>query len=213
MPSTLTLTADSSDKLRGLELLRTAGLPTPTTVFLRTPPREFPELGCDSVIFRPSLAQSFTAEAVQAASGLVDSLIVRRSEWWVHIQTVQEMVRTWPTIVQPLVHQVSGAIAHYWPREAVLRLAVAETTTRVAQGEDAALTGRLFIAEGQFTTESQEIADEQFQLIDAVSSFAGNLAGLPPMRSWEIEMCLSPHDGLFFLQAQPSTAMYKESWT
>lgn len=210
----MALAADTGDKLRGLELLATAGLRIPATRFLKATPLEFPAFGSsDTVIFRPSIAYSYTAEAVQASSGLVDSLIVRSSEWEFRLDEIREMVETWPTIVQPLIPQVAGAIGHYWMDEAVIRLAIANNTAQIAQGEDAAVTGRIFLEEGAFTTEVEIILPAHLGLVDAVRGQASALTQLPRLAGWELEMCLGEEGDLYFLQAQPSSAAFEDVWT
>ena len=181
-------------------------------MFLKTIPLEFPEFGSDAVIFRPGLAYMYTAEAVQASSGSIDSVVVRRSEWPDRVEEIRRMASTWPTIAQPLIPQAAGAIGHYWPRESVVRLAVAESTSHVAEGRDAAVTGRLFLTDNAFTTESQDIAPAHLQLVDAVRGFIVELMSLPDLPGWEIEMCLSARGGLYFLQAQPSSAAFEDIW-
>lgn len=212
MPNSLARATDTGDKLHGIEILKLAGFPTPPTMPLDSTPERFPEFGVDSVIFRPSLTESFDAEAVQATSGLVDSLIVHRFDWPGRRSAVRRMVETWPTIVQPFIAQSAGAIAHYWSAESTLRIAMAESTARIAEGHDADVSGRLFLMDDRFTTGERELAPQYRQLVEAVRSLTSLFPRLPSITCWELEMCLDSSGGITFLQAQPSTARFIDGW-
>ncbi len=212
MPNSLARATDIGDKLHGIETLKLAGFPTPPTISLGSAPEGFPEFGVDSVIFRPSLTESFDAEAVQATSGLVDSLVVHRLDWPARQPAVRRIVETWPTIVQPLISQSAGAIAHYWSAESTVRIAMAESTARIAEGNDADVAGRLFLMDDRFTTGKRDIAPQYVQLVEAVRGVASLFPRLPINTCWELEMCLDPSGGITFLQAQPSTALFMDGW-
>ncbi|MDX2356154.1 hypothetical protein [Dietzia sp. PP-33] len=201
---------EGGDKRIGIAVLEKAGFLTPKTFFLSTTPKFFPNLDSEAVIFRPSLAGEFEAHAVETTSGTVESLVVHRPEWYQYAHKVATMVETYPTIVQPLVAQSAGAIAHYWPNQEVIRVAIADSTSHVSSGANVQLTGRIFLGEGEFTTNVASIGVQPARVLAAIHELASAFAALPRLQAWELEMCLNEEGTLLLLQAQPSSAPYRE---
>ncbi len=204
--------APGGDKLTGLQLLQVAGIPVPATQVLTSAPAEFPEVSSDVVIFRPNLPTTFDANAVEAHSGEIDSIVVRRGDWLEARAPIAELIAFHEVLLQPYIEHDAGAIAHFWPTAALMRFAIAPHVSSLASGEDAAVDGYLDILNARFVTNTPVITSSVAALIAGVMRIAPRLRSLPVQQGWEFELCLDRFGTVIFLQAQPSSTACPEEW-
>ncbi|AOY74405.1 hypothetical protein ARZXY2_4906 (plasmid) [Arthrobacter sp. ZXY-2] len=207
------LNNEIGDKLIGLQILNGAGIRTPATYRLTTIPEEFPALGTDRVIFRPNLPTPFDADAVESASGAVDSMIVSQNEWPAHRSAIVKLVKTHDLLMQPYIEHEAGAIAHYWPQHSMMRLAIAQDVSSIANGEDAACEGILDFDNIVFITDTSALDTKSVALVAELLRLAPKLKLLPQLEAWEFELCIDLSGCVCFLQAQPSSTECPREWT
>lgn len=206
------IAASGGDKLTGLQLLQLAGIPIPATQVLTSAPAEFPEVSSDIIILRPNLPTAFDANAVEAHSGEIDSIIVERGHWLEARAPVGELIASHEVLLQPYVDHDAGAIAHFWPSAALMRFAIAPHVSSLASGEDASVDGYLDIRNVRFVTNTPNIPSSVAALIAGVMRIAPRLKSLPFQQGWEFELCLDRSGTVIFLQAQPSSTACPKEW-